>query len=90
MQSSVSASKITNTDLALQGSNKETETVTPIKSQQTEIKALLSSPAELQKKLGVKTLPPEKQKVLQQDLSKQWWCPDRVDRSADVAPQGCQ
>ena len=67
LRSSASASKITNAAWALQGSDKETEA--RIKSQQAEIKALLSSLAELQKNLGVKALPPEKQKVLQQDLS---------------------
>ena len=40
-----------------------------IKSQQVDIKKLLSALSELQKKSGIKNLPTEKQKVLQKDRS---------------------
>lgn len=71
LRSSASVSAIPHAAWALLGQSKEgTDSDARIKSQQGEIKKLLTHLGELQKKSGVKALPAEKQKVLQQDLHK--------------------
>ena len=69
LRSSASASELTNATWAL-GEGTEKDIEARIKSQQVDIKKLLSALSELQKKSGVKNLPTEKQKVLQKDLQK--------------------
>lgn len=67
LRSSASASELTNAAWTLGDSASTDER---IKAQQAEIKKQLSSLAQLQKGMGLKSLPPQQQQVLQQDLQK--------------------
>lgn len=69
LRSSASASAIPDAAWALQGRpQRGVDSEARVKSQQVEIKRLLNELGEMQKKCGIKTLPAEKQKTLQQDL----------------------
>ena len=67
MRSSASVSELTNAKWAL-GDDEDLDD--RIKMQQGQIKKLLESLAEVQKRFGVKSLPAPQQKLLQQDLQK--------------------
>ena len=69
LRSSASASELTNASWALAGDS-GVSTHERIKAQQAEIKKQLSSLAQLQKGVGLKSLPPKQQQMLQQDLQK--------------------
>ena len=69
LRSSASASAVPDAVWALQGQEKEgADSKARIKTQEAEIKKLLNHLSELQKTSGIKSLPTDKQKVLQQDL----------------------
>ena len=69
LRSSASASAVPDAVWALQGQPQQgVDSEARVKSQQAEIKRLLNELGEIQKKSGIKTLPAEKQKTLQQDL----------------------
>ena len=67
-RSSASASELTNASWALGEGDVSVDR--QIKAQQTEIRKQLSSLAELQKGMGLKSLPSLQQQILQQDLQK--------------------
>ena len=70
LRSSASASQLTNTEWAL-GEGSEVMSIDKrIKAQQAEIKRQLSSLAQLQKDVGLTSLPAQQQKILHQDLQK--------------------
>lgn len=91
LRSSASVSAIPNATWALQGQDQEGEaSESRIKAQEVEIKKLLHALGDLQKKSGVKHLPPEKQKELQkglQNLEHLQTCRKEKPRNAGILAQ---